>query len=266
MERAAAFAAALDFERGCYARAAADAAHHPLGLALRDDAVPRAHVLNMLWVTARAVSSDELLRALEETHGGLSHRKAQVDDDRLGAALTPAMRAAGYGAERHLVMTRQRPRDREPGVTLATEVTEQLHAVVEAAVTREYPHGADEEVVQDLARARAAIRAAAPAGTRFFVGADDGAPASHATLLSGPGIAQLEDVATLEAHRGGGLARAVCSAAIDAAGETPLVFLIADDGDWPKELYGKLGFDSVGAIWAFTKVPPAKRCGCQSSA
>ena len=30
-----------------------------------------------------------------------------------------------------------------------------------------------------------------------------------------------------------------------------LVFLIADRRDWPKELYGKLGFDVVGRIWEF---------------
>jgi hypothetical protein len=34
------------------------------------------------------------------------------------------------------------------------------------------------------------------------------------------------------------------------------VFLIADDADWPKDLYRKLGFDPVGRFWQFTK-PPA---------
>ncbi|MDQ3630932.1 MAG: GNAT family N-acetyltransferase, partial [Actinomycetota bacterium] len=67
----------------------------------------------------------------------------------------------------------------------------------------------------------------------------------------------LEDVATLAAHRRRGLARAVCSAAVAAAvaAGSALVFVVAEDDDWPKELYGKLGFDSVGASWDITRDP-----------
>ncbi|MGZ8571831.1 MAG: GNAT family N-acetyltransferase, partial [Actinomycetota bacterium] len=64
-------------------------------------------------------------------------------------------------------------------------------------------------------------------------------------------------VNTLEEARGRGLARAVVLAAADEArgqGADP-VFLIADAADWPKELYGKLGFDPAGAFWQFTRVP-----------
>ena len=34
-----------------------------------------------------------------------------------------------------------------------------------------------------------------------------------------------------------------------------MIFLIADDADWPKELYAKLGFDPIGRFWQFTKPP-----------
>jgi hypothetical protein len=37
-----------------------------------------------------------------------------------------------------------------------------------------------------------------------------------------------------------------------------LVFLIADDADWPKQLYAKLGFDPAGRLWQFTKPPPGE--------
>ena len=252
---AVAFAAALEFERGCYARAAAQSAPHALGLAVRDRAVPRAHVANMLWVTAATVTAPELLEAVEETQGGLGHRKVQVDDDELGAVLVAPMRAAGYLAEHHIVMVRRRPPDRAPRHGSAAEVDALAHAAVDAAVTREYPHGKDEEVVEQLTRARSAIHRAAPGGTRFFVGTADGVPAASATLLTGDGVAQLEDVATLQAHRGRGLGRAVCSLALGAAAETALVFLVADADDWPRTLYAKLGFDRVGAFWAFVRDP-----------
>jgi hypothetical protein len=35
-----------------------------------------------------------------------------------------------------------------------------------------------------------------------------------------------------------------------------LIFVVADDEDWPKDLYAKLGFDPVGKAWNFTR-PPA---------
>ena len=253
MDDAAAHAAALDAERSWYWRAAAQGTRHPLGLALRDDGVARAHTLNMLWVTVREATADELVAALTALHGHLGHRKAHVDDDALGAALAAPMRERGYAVERHVYMALRRPRDHEPAAGVAEEVDEVAHAVVEAETTREQPHGSEDEVVAHLAAARSAIRAAAD--TRFFVGSADGERAAHATLLTEGAVAQLEDVGTLAARRGRGLARAVCSAAVDAAAGAGLVFVVADADDWPKELYAKLGFDTVGAVWAFTRDP-----------
>lgn len=252
MDAAAAYAAATSFEREAYVRGASATAH-PLGLVIGGHDVPRAHIANMLWVTAAEATPRELVTALDDAFGHLSHRKAQVDDDALGARLAAPMRERGFEAERHLYLALQRPRDREPEPGLARETDAASHADVEAATTREFPHGKDEEVVRQLARARAAIRIATP--TRYFVGDADGVTASHATLLARDGVAQVEDVATLTAQRGRGLARAVCSAAVDAAAGAEVVFIVADDGDWPKELYRKLGFDSVGAAWAFVRDP-----------
>ena len=81
----------------------------------------------------------------------------------------------------------------------------------------------------------------------------DGVDASHATVYSDGRIAQVEDVATLEAYRNRGLARAVVSAAIDAALQAPheLVFIVAADDDWPKQLYARLGFEPIGYAWGF---------------
>ena len=30
---------------------------------------------------------------------------------------------------------------------------------------------------------------------------------------------------------------------------TELVFIVADDDDWPKDLYGRLGFEPIGRAW-----------------
>ena len=71
------------------------------------------------------------------------------------------------------------------------------------------------------------------------------------------GVAELDNVHTLKTYRGRGIARAVVGHAIRQAGDAgaDLVFLIADDADWPKDLYAKLGFDPEGRFWRSTKPP-----------
>lgn len=92
---------------------------------------------------------------------------------------------------------------------------------------------------------------------RNFGAEAEGKIVSFCELYSDGAIAQVEDVGTLEAYRGRGFARAVVQTAVDAAiaGGHELIFIIADDSDWPKELYGRMGFDAIGFIYEFTRSP-----------
>jgi ribosomal protein S18 acetylase RimI-like enzyme len=94
---------------------------------------------------------------------------------------------------------------------------------------------------------------------RAFAVLVDGRPASHAFLyrdrLDGS-VAQGEDVATLPEHRGRGHARAVVTAAMLAAADAELVFLVASASDWPQHLYRKVGFEAVGTEDRFFKRLP----------
>jgi predicted GNAT family acetyltransferase len=163
----------------------------------------------------------------------------------------------GWLVEHDLYMALRRPRDRpaEPG--LVREVDAATHRLAEAATVREEPYGRDEDVVRQLVGMRTAL-ADAVATARFFVGRADGVDAAVTTLYSDGATAQVEDVATLRDYRRRGLARAAVSAAIDAAVEMGhrFVFIIADDEDWPKELYGRLGFDPIGRAWSITRPGP----------
>jgi GNAT superfamily N-acetyltransferase len=94
-------------------------------------------------------------------------------------------------------------------------------------------------------------------GARFFAAWIEGELAGCCDLYEHDGVAQIENVDTLERFRNRGVARAFLGAAIEAARPAAdLVFLFADDADWPKQLYAKLGFDPVGYFRQFTK-PPA---------
>jgi predicted GNAT family acetyltransferase len=63
-------------------------------------------------------------------------------------------------------------------------------------------------------------------------------------------VAQVEDVYVIPEARGRGYARAlVTRAAALACEDHDLSFIVADDNDWPKQLYAKLGFEPVGRTW-----------------
>jgi GNAT superfamily N-acetyltransferase len=211
-------------------------------------------VLNSLHVDAE-VDGDQLVAALDDLYGGYMHRRGYVERDDTGRRLAPDLRRRNWLVERNVLMALRRPRDRAPAPGLAREVDGATLQATEAATVREEPYGRDEEVVRQLVAMRAALAEAVPA-TRFFVGASDGVDAAVTTLYSDGVIAQIEDVATLRGYRRRGLARATVSAAIDAALELrhALVFIVADDDDWPKDLYARLGFEPVGRTWAFTRV------------
>jgi predicted GNAT family acetyltransferase len=134
-------------------------------------------------------------------------------------------------------------------LTLAREVDEATLRAVEAQTMREAPLTSDPDVAAELLRCHG--RSARAAATRWFVGVDDGVDACHATLYSDGRVAQIEEVATLEAHRNRGLARATVGAATAAALESrhELVFIVASDDDWPKELYAKHGFEPIDHAW-----------------
>jgi GNAT superfamily N-acetyltransferase len=162
------------------------------------------------------IDDGRLVAALDEIYDGFLHRRAFVEDAGTGERLAPGLRARRWLVERDVYLALRRPRDRPPTPGLAREVDGPTLSEVEAATTRDEPYGRDEDVVGQLVAQREALARAVPR-TRFFVGADDGVDAAVTTLYSDGAVAQVEDVATLRAHRGRGLARATVSLAVDAA-------------------------------------------------
>jgi len=80
---------------------------------------------------------------------------------------------------------------------------------------------------------------AAPAGGPYM---------SRADLYSDGRTLQIESVVTLAEARNQGLARAAVLEGIRVARQEghDLVFLVAEEDDWPKALYARLGFEIVG--------------------
>ena len=78
-----------------------------------------------------------------------------------------------------------------------------------------------------------------------------------AVLIEDPGTIWVSQLAVARAHRGRGLARAVVLRAIEASrlAQHELTFLVADEDDWPRRLYERLGFETIGRVHYFAKAP-----------
>jgi ribosomal protein S18 acetylase RimI-like enzyme len=93
----------------------------------------------------------------------------------------------------------------------------------------------------------------------FFQMRLDDTVAGWCELWRFEGVAQVENVMTFPAFRGRGVASAGVTRALEVAYEdsAEMAFIVADNNDWPKELYARLGFEPVGHMWEFTLAPSA---------
>lgn len=227
------------------------------GTVLHDDTFPNKYDANFLRVErpVEGATAAELAAIADEVQASSRHREFVFDDDDEGARLAAAFVDIGYIAERLVTMVLAREPDREPPDLRAEEVDLQatwqlsVQASIEGSpqISR-----ADAEMLADhrtVARDRV--------GARCFAAWDGDELAGACELYLHEGVAQIENVDTLAAHRNRGVARAFIAAAIAAAREAgaDLIFLQADDADWPKLLYGKLGFDPVSFRRQFTRWP-----------
>ena len=225
------------------------------GTAMVTPSLPLVWQLNAIHVSDREATPAAVMSEAEQIQGGLAHRKLVVHDDSLGARLAPALAASGWNVFRLLVMERHRESERHPTVAGA-EIGRAEGAAALAAFRREQPFGWQEEAVRQLAEMDERYGQACDA--RDFASPPDD-PACSCRLYSNGELAQIDEVGTVEGRRGRGHASAAVLAAVEAAdsqGRAP-IFLLTDANDWPQKLYRKLGFDEIGRVYEFLKLPVA---------
>jgi GNAT superfamily N-acetyltransferase len=185
-------------------------------------------------------------------HDELRHRRVEIFDDANGPRLASAFLEMGWSVERNLFMVQRRQPEPRPDVAVAGMAFDEARSVIEA-VMREQPYIETEEGFRQLVGYREVLER--EAGARFFVASIDGEPAAVCEGYVLGDVGQVEDVNTLERFRGRGLASAIVVAASTWARNrgADLVFLVADDEDWPKALYRRLGFDELARSWGFTR-------------
>jgi GNAT superfamily N-acetyltransferase len=221
------------------------------GVALRSPDLQGVFDANLARVIDGGVRAEDVLSELDRVRGDLWFDKLFVDDEAEGERLRPALEQAGFESTRLAVMAW---RGEPPDGSGAREATpDEVHPVRVAINTEELaPENAD--FAPHIARLQERIAEEVP--THVFVAPAEGEIGALCSLYVMGGVAQVEEVSTLQGHRGQGLAaaavRAAVSAALDAAPE--LVFIEADDEDWMKDWYARLGFEPIGRTWRFTRV------------
>jgi len=222
------------------------------GVALLVDSLPRVYDVNYVHaLAAPPPSAEELASAADETMAHLHHRKVVVEQG--GGELSAAFAALGFLDTEHLVLVRRREPDRRVDTSMVREVTWDELDRARRETTLRSPQG-DDDLDEMLSTAKR--RAAEAVGMRHFAAYLDGDVAAFCELRGDGGVAQIEDVNTLEEFRGRGFGRTIVQATLDEAMKThDLVFLEALADDWPRELYAKLGFDIVGERHLFLRAP-----------
>jgi ribosomal protein S18 acetylase RimI-like enzyme len=223
------------------------------GRAYVDERLPLVHDLNYLRATKPGATAGQLAGETERIQGRLGHRHRRVNfwDTAEAERLEPEFVALGWRPQRFVAMVHRRNSGRVPQAEAREVDYDTLRPVWTAGIMSEPFAKGDRELVRQLIELKAVTVRAAP--TRFFAAFADGEVASYCDLYSLGGVGQIEAVLTLPEHRGKGLASAVVLAALDASRDAgnDLTFLVADADDWPKELYAKLGFETVGRYERF---------------
>jgi ribosomal protein S18 acetylase RimI-like enzyme len=225
----------------------------PLGFGVITPELPLRHDSNFLFIE-RPVDAREAMAEADRVLGGegYDHRVIVTFDEEIGETLRRQLHALGWRTMRHVFMVQRRQPEKTADLSIVNEVD---HTALRPGRTREIlgqPWGSPAVAEQIL---DAKILIGRLAETRFFGVEVEGEIVAWTDLYVAQGVAQIEDVATLGEHRERGYATAVVLRAIEVGRElgADLVFLVADDEDWPKVLYGRLGFEPVGRLYKFAK-------------
>ncbi len=240
----------------------------PGGVVIRHSGLPVLHHLNAVLLddplAPELRQASRLIALADEQLAGLGHRHVVLDDADAAERLAPELALHGWTQQRVLLMLRVRAPDRRPPAGTARALTaEETHGLQLEITGEEAPRGRGRtrrrgRRARQPAGRRPGGRASRHALDRVRRGHGRRPAGEHVHAVPGDGIAMIEEVGTLERFRERGLARAVVTAAIDAAVELgcETIFVPADADDWPQLLYVKLGFEAVARQVLFTLRAP----------
>jgi ribosomal protein S18 acetylase RimI-like enzyme len=226
--------------------AGTDTEETPFGVAVRSTETPLRQDSNYLLVDSTDARASQLGAAVQR----LKLRVAVVKDEATGTRLAEGFATIGWQAHHHVVMVHRHAPEKPVDTSPATEVDETTLREFRRSMILSAPWGRA-ELAEQIIRAKQLI--AERLITRFYAVLEDGEPVAGTDLYLDGDDAQVEDVVTLESHRNRGYASALVMRAVEDARATgaTFVFLVARADDWPRQLYARLGFETVGFYYKF---------------
>jgi ribosomal protein S18 acetylase RimI-like enzyme len=194
--------------------------------------------------------------AAEELQGSLRHRKVVIPDEEAGARVAGELVDRGRGW-RHFTLVTMAYRGPRDGSTVRTpRAAEQVDLrAVRGAREQTLDDGKrDSEARRQIVAFTELMATATP--TRLIAAFTEGEIGSYCALFQEDGIGQIDEVTTIERFQRRGLGTAVVEGALRAslADGDSLTFLVADEGDWPKDWYARLGFEPIGRRYELLRV------------
>jgi GNAT superfamily N-acetyltransferase len=240
----------LEFELSLDLKISDEVVAYDWGRAFLCPTLPLVWDLNWILIEREGMAADEVIAAAEEVLASFEHRAVAIRSEADGARLAREFEdVPDWEVETTIYMTWRGETDRraksEARETRLADCEDLRRELIRSGLPPEATN--PEETADQLLEMDRRFSAAA--GGRWFVApAED--PASACCLFSGEGIGQVEEVVTLPAARGRGLAQTAILAAVAASQEAGhrVTFLSADADDWPRLMYEKLGFEPGGRM------------------
>ncbi|MGZ4299244.1 MAG: GNAT family N-acetyltransferase [Solirubrobacteraceae bacterium] len=247
---------ALAADRAIRRRAAREALAIPGGLALRHRDLDDVHYLNAVLLDSGPVQldADGVVALADAWQGDLGHRHVVFDDGLAGERAAAALADTGWERSRTVFLTfAGNPASMETDARARPISEPEMQALQLDGLRLEAPAAdARTGLLDRLLATQTALRRTTP--SRCFGAGDPGDRLASMCALfldedvNGRRVATVEEVGTLPAQRGRGLARAVVLEAVAHAGRwgADLIVVPADADDWPQLMYERLGFAPVG--------------------
>lgn len=247
--RSDALARVLTFLRANLARTADELRPIAEGCVVSSPSLPAVWSVNHVRV-AVPLAFQSIVELADEQMRRCRYLQVLLENQDAGPALEAEFRGASWKTERELLMALSAPPDREVDTSIVIDAGE-----AEAAEVMRRWYGEDELDPRALAQlVDFSRRESRACGDRLLgVRSSDGRLVAVSKLRGDGRTAQVEDVYTTPEARGRGFGRALVTRAVELARDAghDLIFITADDNDWPKELYARIGFRPLGRLWQF---------------
>jgi GNAT superfamily N-acetyltransferase len=217
------------------------------GWVLRTPSLPQVWSLNQFRVADALTPADAVVLAEEyQIHQSFRH---VVLEDVSAVDENAEQLGADWQVNREVLMTLAGGADRDADANAVIELSEEQGlALMRRWAAEDHPEISTEglEQLEEYNRREGRLWSE----RRFGVLGDDGNPAAMTKFRSDGSTGWIEDVYTVPEARGRGFARTLVTHATrcSIAANNDVTFIIADDNDWPKHLYAKIGFRPIGKL------------------